>query len=204
MPWNGWNNMAKFKAKGITLQHKPNQSDEITLAELKTQSSFINSTVLEIYEKKIENSPFDIQSTLEVLESTTKRIKEGDLSNIEEMLFNQAIALESIFAKTIKRANDCEYMANYHAQMQIALKAQNQSRATLQALVQLKQPNSTQFIKQANIAQGHQQVNNLPEKNITPQNELLRSDDAKLDSGGKAAPERVNTALETLDEVNRG
>jgi len=70
--------------------------------------------------------------------------------------------------------------------------------------VQLKQPSNTQFIKQANIAQGHQQVNNLAEKNISPQNELLRSDYAKLDSGGKAASERVNTTLEALDEVNRG
>lgn len=196
--------MNKSKAQRLILQQKPNQSDEITLAELKTQSSFINSTVLEIYEKKIENAPFDIKSTLAVLESAVSKVKSGDLSNIEEMLFNQAIALESIFAKTVQRANDCQYMANYQAQMQIALKAQNQSRATLQALVQLKQPNSTQFIKQANIAQGHQQVNNLAEKNITPQNELLRSEDAQLDSGGKTAPERVNTALEALDEVNRG
>jgi hypothetical protein len=196
--------MGKRKTQGITLKHKPNQSDELTLAELKTQSSFVNSTVLEIYEKKVENVPFDIQSTLTVLENTVSRIKSGDLSNIEEMLFNQAMALESIFAKTVKRANDCQYMANYQVQMQIALKAQNQSRATLQALVQLKQPNNTQFIKQANIAQGHQQVNNFAEKNITAQNELLRSEDAKLDSGGKAAPERVNTTLEALDEVDRG
>jgi hypothetical protein len=57
--------------------------------------------------------------------------------------------------------------------MQLALKAQNQSRATLQALVQLKQPSQITFVKQANIAQGHQQVNNLSEKDITPQNELL-------------------------------
>jgi hypothetical protein len=195
--------MNNAKVQGLTLQHKPYQTDEITLAELKTQSAFINSTVLEIYEKKIENAPFDIQSTLTALEISVSKVKSGDLSNIEEMLFNQAIALESIFAMTVQRANDCKYMANYQAQMQIALKAQNQSRATLQALVQLKQPSQTTFVKQANIAQGHQQVNNLPEKNITPQNELLRSENAKLDSGGTAAPERVNTALEALDKVNR-
>lgn len=45
-----------------------------------------------------------------------------------------------------------------------ALKAQNQCKATLQALVQLKQPSQTTFVKQANNAQGHQQVNNLLEK----------------------------------------
>jgi hypothetical protein len=48
--------------------------------------------------------------------------------------------------------------------MRFALKVQNQCRGTLQALVQLKQPSNTIFVKQANIAQGHQQVNNLAEK----------------------------------------
>jgi hypothetical protein len=46
--------------------------------------------------------------------------------------------------------------------------------AILQALVQLKQLSQTTFVKQTNIAQGNQQVNNLPKKDITPQNELLK------------------------------
>lgn len=48
----------------------------------------------------------------------------------------------------------------YQTVMKLALKAQNQSRATLHTLMQRHQPKQTAFIKQANIAHGHQQVNN--------------------------------------------
>jgi hypothetical protein len=51
------------------------------------------------------------------------------------------------------------------ALMSLAFKAQNQSRATLQELVDFKQPRKPTVVKQANISQGHQQVNNLAEKN---------------------------------------
>ena len=64
-------------------------------------------------------------------------------------------------------------MLQFQTHFNFALKAQNQFRATLQALIQLKQPNQTAFIKQANIAHGHQQVNNPLENNPIPQNELL-------------------------------
>ena len=53
-------------------------------------------------------------------------------------------------------------------------------------------PLTKRFVKQANIAQGHQQVNNLPEKDITPQNELLRGNHAKLDS--RATPTAAVTS----------
>jgi hypothetical protein len=87
--------------------------------------------------------------------------------------------------------------------MRFALKAQNQSRATLQALIQLKQPSQTTFVRQANIAQGHQQVNNLAEKIKTPQNELLGVEIAKLDIETTPTAKRVNSKVEALDKINR-
>jgi hypothetical protein len=72
----------------------------------------------------------------------------------------------------------------------------------LQALVQLKQPSNTTFVKQANIAQGHQQVNNLVEKNITPQNELLKGNHAELDTGTTTTPTGIDTTLEALGKIN--
>jgi hypothetical protein len=59
-------------------------------------------------------------------------------------------------------------------------------------------------VRQANIAQGHQQVNNLAEKITTPQNELLGAESAKLDTGATQTAKRVNPALEALDKINRG
>lgn len=60
--------------------------------------------------------------------------------------------------------------------MKLALRAQNQSRATLETLGNIKQPRAV-FVKQANIAHGHQQVNNAHAceniKTQKEQNELL-------------------------------
>ena len=52
-------------------------------------------------------------------------------------------------------------LSQYTAFMNMALKAQSQSRATIQALIELKYPKQATFVKQANIANGNQQVNNM-------------------------------------------
>ena len=116
---------------------------------------------------------------------------------------SQAIALEQMFASLARQAKAQDKLLQYETHMRLALKAQNQSRATLQALVQMKQPSNTTFVKQANIAQGHQQVNNLAEKNITPQNELLKGNNAHLDTGTKTTPKGIDSTLEALGEIHR-
>mgnify|MGYP000642303447 CR=1 FL=1 len=77
------------------------------------------------------------------------------------MLISPAVALESIFAEMARRANNnlgknLDIAERY---MRMSLKAQNQCRATLETLAELKSP-TTVFAKQANIANGPQQVNN--------------------------------------------
>jgi hypothetical protein len=194
--------MTKTKNQVLELRLREGQTKEQALTEFNSKSAFLSTATKESFHISF-GQDFNFQSNLQVLEKTIQEIQYGDLSKIEEMYISQAVALEAMFTSLARRAKAQDKLLQYETHMRLALKAQNQSRATLQALVQLKQPSNTTFVKQANIAQGHQQVNNLPEKNITPQNELLRSEDAKLDSGGKAAPERVNTALEALDEVDR-
>lgn len=195
--------MTKPKVRRIELKQKANQTKEQALSEFKTKPEYTSASIMEAYNEEVEGNDFYFQSVMEVIEKTTEQIKSGDMSRIEEMYLSQAIALEAIFARLARRATTAEYRAQFQTHMQLALKAQNQSRATLQALVQLKQPSQTTFVKQANIAQGHQQVNNLPEKNITPQNELLRGDYAKLDNRRTPTAEGVNSTLEALDKINR-
>jgi hypothetical protein len=93
----------------------------------------------------------------------------------------------------------------------LALKSQNQSRNTIQTLINLKQPNQTAFIKQQNnVAGGHQQINNglsqsSPEKLANEPIELLEANHGKrLDRGTKAKAKRVNSKLEALGAVHRG
>ena len=191
------------KTQVIELTQGKNQTKKLALAEFKSKSEFLSTAVIESFNVGLGDD-FDFQSNMRVLGKTIREIQSGDLSKIEEMYISQAVALEAMFASLARRAKVQDKLLQYDTHMRLALKAQNQSRATLQALVQLKQPSNTQFIKQANIAQGHQQVNNLAEKNITPQNELLKDRYAHLDTRTTPTPKGIDTALEALDKVNRG
>ena len=82
----------------------------------------------------------------------------GDLGRVERMLIGQAITLDTIFANLAERASRQEYLKNMETYLRLAMKAQSQCRATAEALALLKNPQP--YIRQANIAQGPQQVNN--------------------------------------------
>jgi hypothetical protein len=190
-----------YKKQVLTLKLEKDQTKEEALAEFNSKSEFLSTAVKESFDVGLGDE-FNFQSNMQVLEKTIKEIQSGDLSKIEEMYISQAVALEAMFTSLARRAKAQDKLLQYETHMRLALKAQNQSRATLQALVQLKQPSQTTFVKQANIAQGLQQVNNLAEKNITPQNELLRDSYAELDSGAASTPTGANTALEALGKIN--
>jgi hypothetical protein len=189
------------KKQVIELKQRNDQTKEEALAEFNSKSEFLSTGVKESFDIGLGEG-FNFQSTMQVLERTIQQIQSGDLSKIEEMYISQAVALEVMFTSLARRAKAQEKLLQYETHMRFALKAQNQCRATLQALVQLKQPSNTTFVKQANIAQGHQQVNNLAEKNITPQNELLEGSYAQLDTGTTTTPKGIDTTLEALGKIN--
>ena len=193
--------MTKTKTQVLEIKRGKDQSKEQALAEFKSKSEYLSTAVIESFGVGIGDD-FNFPSTIKTLEKTIQQITSGDLSKIEEMYISQAMALEVMFTSLARRAKAQEKLLQYETHMRFALKAQNQCRATLQALVQLKQPSNTTFVKQANIAQGHQQVNNLAEKNITPQNELLKGNYAELDTGTTTTPTGIDTTLEALGKIN--
>jgi hypothetical protein len=136
-------------------------------------------------------------------------IKRGDLAPVETMLYLQAKALETLFTGLLHRGMAQESMPQYQAHMGLALKAQAQCRATLQALVEAKQPRSATFVRQANIAQ-QQQVNNVvphARETLPLENELLEDttheQQQRMVPGAQAAPARGNQAVEAVGEIHR-
>ena len=192
--------------RAVNVPTKNHQTPLEASTEFLLKPSFLAAKVIDSDKKQLSKEWIDLQYTQAMLERSISELKQGNLADVEAMLYSQAYALNVMFTTLMTRANRQEYMPPTQALMSLAFKAQNQSRATLQALVQLKQPSNTQFIKQANIAQGHQQVNNLAEKNITPQNELLEDihGNSHLDTSTTTTPKGIDTALEALDEVDRG
>jgi hypothetical protein len=92
----------------------------------------------------------------------------------------------------------------------MALKAQSQCRMTLETLSNIKNP-PVVYAKQANIANGPQQVNNgtMPsrahaeENQIQPSKLLEQSNDQRMDTATQVETGSSNPALETVAAVNR-
>ena len=200
--------MAKPKitnADAFTLERNPNQDCLKTTTEHCLSQSTIGASTTKVmnFNGVIDNNNISLEYTKEMLEKSFKEVARGDLSIVEQMLVSQAFALNMALNSLAARATRQTDVSTMQMLMNLSFKAQNQSRATLDSLIQLKQPSQTTFVKQANIANGHQQVNNFGEKNITPQNELLENTNEWLDRRTQKAPKRANSAVEAMAKVNR-
>ena len=151
---------------------------------------------------------------LDSLNEQTKAVIDGDLKRGEAMLTAQAHTLDAIFNNLAFRAakNMGEYMQACETYLKLALRAQAQCRATWEALATIKNPPMVGYVKQANIAQGHQQVNNVAStareaprarENEKLQNKLLEEkDDERLDTGTTGKAGRADPTMATLGEVD--
>lgn len=187
------------------LKRKGNQDDLKTTSEHYFSQSTIGASAVKVmnFNGSIPNEDISLEYTKELLERSFKNIRDGDLSQLEEMLFSQAIALNMAFNSLATRATRQHDATTIQMFMHLCFKAQNQSRATIDSLAQLSQPNKVTFIRQANIAKGHMQVNSFPEKNKVTQNELLKDSYAELDSRTAPTTKEVNPKMEALEAINR-
>lgn len=156
----------------------------------------------------------DLCESVKVIQDTAGKAIDGSTNEIVEMLVGQATALNAIFNELARRAalNMGEHMNATESYLRLALKAQGQCRATLEALVEIKHPRQLAFVKQANIAHGHQQVNNGPnaisepraEENRIQPNELLEIEhESRMDTGTTGAAIGSDPAMAALEKINR-
>ena len=131
----------------------------------------------------------------------------GDLGRVERMLANQMLTLDMLFNNLAQRSGRQETFKGIEVLMRLALKAQAQARATAETLSVIKNP--MPYIRQANIAHGHQQVNNgqtpTGAGNFQSEpNKLLEAQHGNtLDIGATATAGRADQALETVGAVHR-
>lgn len=157
----------------------------------------------------------DLTSCMQHLQAQVEQVNGGDLRSVEGMLYGQAVALSSIFHECVRRAglNMGQYPKVMEQYMRLGLKAQSQCRTTLETLAEIKNPRAVAFVKQANIANGHQQVNNGVGSDAAPMrvegtpstpNELLEGGNvARLDTRAPRPAIAVDSRLEAVGASNR-
>ena len=222
--------MSKPKVKPVAadpnalpVARTPAQTAEQALSRTALRPSINGAVVIKAYQVNLLGKDVDLAELVEGLSDSCKRVNDGDLSTLEAMLLSQATALQTIFTSLARRAQSQEYQRNLEAFLGLALKAQAQSRATISALVDLKYPRQATFVKQANIANGPQQVNNAAtagansglyaqarahaEQFSSEQNKLLEVDHGqpgqRMDTRAAQTAERSHQAVETVETIHR-
>lgn len=148
-----------------------------------------------------------LEHVLEKLLANNIETLNGDFSHAEDVLLNQANALNELFYFALDKLMDAENLPEIQCHSEIAFRAQKNCRATITALKDLKDPRRTTFVKQQNI-ELNQQVNNLEVKEIqkpkNSANELLETTHGQaVDGRAQIAPITTYPQLEPVGKVNR-
>jgi hypothetical protein len=197
-------------AHKITAYMRDGETEQETKSRTELDFGFTTATAMSQFHVKFtdgkdyKSEPFNVATAILILKERSEQIQAGNLNCVEEMLMNQASLLQIMANKFAVLAMEECPLARRVEYSRLSMKAMSLLQATLNRIIQMKQPSTTTFVKQANIANGHQQVNNLENNSQIPQNKLLETQNGKwLDSGKKRQDALADTALEALGEIHR-
>ena len=196
------------KSTTLVNRLKPTQTHDAATAQLIVAGLASNAVSL----VQFSEHPFgvvDLTECLNALVESAERVNRGNLGEAEALLTAQAVTLNAIFTQLAGRAksNIGHYPDTADRYMRLALKAQGQCRATLETLAAIKNP-PVVFARQANIANGPQQVNNglpvAPAENLkSGPDKLLEAHGERLDIGATGTAGGCDRALAPVGAVNR-
>jgi hypothetical protein len=211
--------MTKDKAKKtskqdkqvLVIKHDKDKSYQRQVTEEQLSPTLLNTVTVQSFVKSIGGG-VDLTEAMLVMNEKSDKIIAGDLSELESTLNAQAISLNAIFNTLAERSganmgnNNLKTVEIY---MRLALKAQAQCARTIEVLAAMKNPPIV-FAKQANIAHGHQQINNgnqLPShagKTKNSSNELLsEANHATLDARGTIETSGTNQEMAAVETIDR-
>lgn len=145
------------------LEVKPNEGEEhnATIARLALEpgprhAALGNSFAASLFSP---NHTLPITESTAVLGNAMARARDGDKALASDILAAQAVALDTIFTELAGRsaANMGQYVNAAERYMRLALKAQANCRATLEALGKLHQPRE-QTVKHVHVNEGGQAI----------------------------------------------
>jgi len=150
----------------------------------------------------------DVPIMLKQLGDQAAAVNRGDMAHAESMLMNQATALQTLFVRLTERALVQDHLLRFETHMRLALRAQNQSRMTLETLATIKNPPAV-FAKQANMTTGPQQINNgmaAPSRAREIENEQTQlsggGNELLPDTRTPALASATNPTLEAVGKIN--
>ncbi len=201
---------SKQNAQKLTIMKEEGKSEIRQLTEIQLSPLINNALTLQVV-AATNLDKIDITEAVEVMKEKSQKIIAGDLSELEATLTAQVVTLNTVFnTLTLRSAHAMgNSLKSAETYMRLALKAQAQCARTAEILATIKNPPIV-FAKQANISQGHQQINNGNQspmhagKTKNPSNELLSEDNnATLDTRGTIEASGANQELAAVETIDR-
>jgi hypothetical protein len=158
--------------------------------------------------QKWQGEVSEVNALARTLSLQINNVANDNMERPEAMLLSQAQTLDELFNNLARKAHDQTHMPHYETFLRLAFKAQGQCRSTLETLAAIKNP-PVIYAKQANISNGHQQINNgMPKPHAVEiknqPNELLTElPDAPLDTRRTSKTIGADSTLEALGEIDR-
>jgi hypothetical protein len=155
---------AKAKPEGgnvLEVDAKDGEERELLMARIALEPGTRHAAVSSNFAAGIfsDNHQTPIKSGVTVMGDAMAQARAGDKALASNLLAAQAMALDSMFTELARRsaANLGHYIDAADRYMRLALKAQSNCRATLEALAKLHQPRE-QTVKHVHVNEGGQAI----------------------------------------------
>lgn len=204
------------KTRHLQVIRDPSKTEDRQFADLVSDGLASNASTAIRFIKQ-EHGDVSLTELVASLRDQGEAVNRGDLAAAERMLSAQAVALNAVFAEMARRAalNMGEHLGATDSYMRLALKAQSQSRATVETLAAIKNP-PVVFARQANINNGgQQQVNNgsaapmsgqsshAPKTAIKPSKLLETPNVERMDFGTTGKASRAHPRMAPVGAIKR-
>lgn len=204
-------NDGEYPRKGVQCEDgKAGEERGRKYADLVTSPELAAYRVINAVEQNsgIEKN-LDVPTLMDTLRDQAKSANEQNLEQAEAMLLNQATALQTLFARLTEKAFSATHISQFNDFMRVALRAQNQCRATIETLSAIKNPPIV-YARQANVTTGSQQINNggtAPAREREIENQQIQlsveNNELRTYTGTPALTGRINQEVETVGKIHR-
>lgn len=186
------------------------------IADEDTEEAIKSATAKRLLEPAVQSAmsiecfddAYSVKYLTREIEHQNKLLSEGSMERASDILLAQAHSLNALSSHMIRKGHSSDYLDHLKTYFNIALKAQNQCRMTLESLSEIKNPKP--YI-QNNKAQ-YQQINNgeqapHAQEKMKTTNELLTdgsNDYETMDTRGAQETGGIDKEMEAVGEKHGG
>lgn len=151
------------RAKTMVVEQSPSETPELALARTLLGTDVRHGVVASTYADRLVTMPGEVQpgpmDYAEFVREIAEQAEAGNLGMASRMLAAQAVTLDAMFTELARRTalNVGEHLAAVDRYGRLALKAQANSKAALEALAKFHQPRE-QTVRHVHVNDGGQAV----------------------------------------------